>query len=504
MMCFYKPPFHSSHPPSQEFEIKVDLIPTELPPQISSIISEAPSSLLKFLQDMQQTLFKNLPKWRELLKTFTKGLSSGQQMVANTLIDQFFEPISKMMERFDPYLKHAEVNGFSSSLDNWIPPEVFLILPALKRKVKNGNASPIEMVIVSFLKDLRARFFPKEKDSQQKEQTLLPIQCDIPEVSPRDIEKEMELLFQALPELRDPNWISNAGFSSLASMTLKSKLSATEPAELAKQLAHYVDPQSWKQIKDCLEIIRSQRIMPNSSRLLGEKGVRLEENPWGHALSAILSSPRVYFKPEAIMMMKWAGLSNMIQIWRLAQEVRRSEDPSLKNVNSNQHPQLEAAMENLADQQLKTVEFEESSVTDIHHVTGIKSATFGYQSLTARPQDVTEALKKQLKGTVLYLEGINLSQTLVQSSHPARALDSLRKFAVNQSNKLKITYYTDYEPEPTVLLPRVQNLLQKIAESGSLPSDLPTRSSEGTWYKLSEWMQVEIVQYFGNSMVETP
>jgi len=62
---------------------------------------------------------------------------------------------------------------------------------------------------------------------------------------------------------------------------------------------------------------------------------------------------------------------------------------------------------------------------------------------------------------------------------------------------------TEKEPEPDILLPRVATLLGRMAEAKQVRS-LHNDDGEYTWYKLSEWMQVEIMEIFAAYMHHEP
>ena len=78
-----------------------------------------------------------------------------------------------------------------------------------------------------------------------------------------------------------------------------------------------------------------------------------------------------------------------------------------------------------------------------------------------------------------------------------------------ESNPTRITCTVRYtlesrkDPDPDALLPHVKVLLDRCQRAGQL-RDLHTSDGEFTWLKLSEWMQVEILEIYAASLSHTP
>jgi len=68
---------------------------------------------------------------------------------------------------------------------------------------------------------------------------------------------------------------------------------------------------------------------------------------------------------------------------------------------------------------------------------------------------------------------------------------------------VRYTLDSSEDPDPDALLPHVKVLLERCQRAGQL-RDLHTSDGEYTWFKLSEWMQVEILEVYAASLNHTP
>ena len=69
--------------------------------------------------------------------------------------------------------------------------------------------------------------------------------------------------------------------------------------------------------------------------------------------------------------------------------------------------------------------------------------------------------------------------------------------------KLEMDYQVLDDPDPESFLPQVQVLLRRLGKAGQL-RELHEDDSEYTWFKLNEWMQVEILEIYASSLSHTP
>jgi SAM-dependent methyltransferase len=68
---------------------------------------------------------------------------------------------------------------------------------------------------------------------------------------------------------------------------------------------------------------------------------------------------------------------------------------------------------------------------------------------------------------------------------------------------VRYTLNTSDDPDPDALLPHVKVLLERVQRAGQL-RELHPSDGEFTWFKLSEWMQVEVLEIYAASLSHTP
>ena len=154
MICFYKPPLHLPRPSAPLVADVPDVVPNQLPEAVASFVETAPKVLLRGILDAIDGLLDTLPSAVAIFKERLKAFSSGQPLVAQSLVDQAAEPVLKILENLRPLLAQVDFTSpADSSFANVIPAEAFLVVPALMQKVKNGKASANEMFAAAVIKD---------------------------------------------------------------------------------------------------------------------------------------------------------------------------------------------------------------------------------------------------------------------------------------------------------------------------------------------------------------
>ena len=85
-----------------------------------------------------------------------------------------------------------------------IPPEVFLIIPALNKRVESGKATPMELVAVAFLHDIQNMF---SSDTSSKKESPNPSAPRPRGFSTAEVHQKFNQLADALPQLRDLDYL---------------------------------------------------------------------------------------------------------------------------------------------------------------------------------------------------------------------------------------------------------------------------------------------------------
>ena len=357
----------------------------------------------------------------------------------------------------------------------------------------------------------------------------------------------------AKPELGQPNALERAGFPPRAVSVVYAQLDGVgDVAAVAHALARKLDNRAIEELRAAAEGLIERDTPPLSYN--GTGGILEQGSAWNMAATAVLGAPQVAFTSSAQTMATFVGLGPIIQLWRTAQQRRQSrqspqEAPAreartrVRALSSQKADELRRALESLRDQRYRvsiTVDDSAFRPAPIQHVKQIWSATYREQRQSEEPweiectAEVTKALLEaedrdvsggQRSGNVLHLHGPRVDKLLrsldVIPRHPSaprrgykfgdltrrtfRAMDGLVETALERSTRriLSVEFSTSPEhspePEPAEYLPRVKALIGLLDDQGALRS-LHHDDGEFTWFKLNEWMQVEIIEVFGASL----
>ena len=83
-------------------------------------------------------------------KEVTSKLSSGQQFVILQMVERLILPLQNIFELLLPTLQGAKAKKANFEL---IPSELIVLLKALVKKGRDGNASKQELIAISFILD---------------------------------------------------------------------------------------------------------------------------------------------------------------------------------------------------------------------------------------------------------------------------------------------------------------------------------------------------------------
>eukprot|EP00929_Paragymnodinium_shiwhaense_P054678 TRINITY_DN27413_c0_g1_i1.p1 TRINITY_DN27413_c0_g1~~TRINITY_DN27413_c0_g1_i1.p1 ORF type:complete len:1588 (+),score=423.13 TRINITY_DN27413_c0_g1_i1:99-4862(+) len=520
MMCFYKPPFRAPYTPPPPLPPAVSTIAPKsavlgIPPQLAAFMDQAPKALLEGLKFLLDALLTQIPTVSSWVKDKAKALSTGQHYVAESLIDQLTTPVLNVLKHLRPFFDQAKL--VEDRGNDFPPKELFLLVPALLAKAERGEASAGELFAVGLLKDIGEAFSTRTKEEEASPEDAAPtpstraadVECK--EVSVAEVDALLQELLTVFPELGTPNFINDIGLDIRARSGLWSKLEEQskegklDTEAFAATLADKLDDQAWSELQVALQEAMSRKMPLHMSYVFGKSGGA--DNPWCKAFMAFLGSPRVNFTSRDTLACSWIGLGDVPRMWKVAQKLRRKQQqssqlrPKLVRTSSDlqRSNRMAAAMQDF-EASVREVCMKEGAFRDLDNVGELLEAKFGYTSLTASLSDVTEEVKaKYLNGTKLLLKGQNIRDECTD----AGLLDSMRKNALGKQNALYLKYRSCADPEPEILLPRVNALLNRMGAMG-ITSNAGENNGEFTFYKLNEWMQVEIMQIFGENLRVTP
>lgn len=195
-----------------------------LVPVISNILGQVPAAALDLLRGSIEGIITNLPAITKVLTEFiTTTSSAGTANVVGKVIEQFTGSAVTWLERFRPFLESSE--SLSGEALSFIPPEIYLIIPAINKKVELGTATPMELVIAALLHDLQALF---SVDAATPTPALSP-SIKPSSVRVEDVKNKFTLLAAALPDLCDLGTLFNTlDVPSLAQRAIKSYWAASK------------------------------------------------------------------------------------------------------------------------------------------------------------------------------------------------------------------------------------------------------------------------------------
>lgn len=324
-----------------------------------------------------------------------------------------------------------------------------------------------------------------------------------------EAEDMLEELFVCFPQLRDKEYCASMGFDRRARGAIRDKMD-TPIEDMALALAAVLDEAAFKKLQAAFREAQAAGRPPTAALIFGRDG----ENPWSRAMMALLGAPSVKFTPGQTVGLSFVGLADVVSMWRIAQ-ARRSTAGSSKGgpsgvltkaatLSGTLRSRVNGHMAGISNP-LQELTIEEGKGYNIEGIAEVLDARFGYQSLTADYVEVTEILRsKYLKDGTLHLHGVDFRTQLMHRSHDpgsklGRGMDNLRAGVLNKTRHLKIKYRSAETPDPESYVPKVNALLEMLRVSGVTES-LHVDDGHYTWVKLPEWMQVEIIQIFGQSL----
>lgn len=504
-----------------------------LPPQFSKLaptvaLNQLPRIGLAAFKTMLQTLQEFLPTLQEFLNNaaaqFLPKDIPGLAESAGLLINNYLAPALMMLARFEPLTDAAVPNP--DFAESYLPEEVYLIVQALRVRAKQGRT--LELAIISVLDRVLKKFMKEDKPKKDSkplpasahaqssssssssasssaslprvgsENDLADIEQASPsalaaaaEISEDEVRNELKRLFEAYPPLSDlKKVISELGLSKNAASLLSGMApQESTPETFTKFVLTKLDKYSWNIMREGLIQVRK-----NAEPLPTMDLINSASSGWHKVLSGIFSSSSIQFTGTQRFMAKYAGLGDIINIWSEAQEKREkakaAADASGSKRANNRLPT--PAVNVLSD--LCPLEIYEGPATVLEGILSIASVRFVKASMTKlfndKTEDVTESAKMALqKDGKLDLDEIELPTTLLRGTS---------KFVVEFRRLPNMSQST------SAVRKIGKQIGQLLASSGHLNSQLHVEHENLTFFKLSEWMQVEFVQIFGEFMHHTP
>ena len=293
------------------------LFPEKVEKTIESLANQGPNLMLQITRNVVDQTVTWLIKISENLKNFNLGLTEGQQFLVNKLLSQVLDPVIAMLASLQPYLDKAKRKDTDIDL---IPDELIVFIKGIQKNALEGKASPTELLIVGALKDFQSLFNSNttvENFNQDNEIIL--------EVNQKEVEKLFEKLLDAMPELSDISRLEkDGGFDYSLLMMIKSNIGeeSISAGKLSEALYPYIDSYSWSKMAPVIEeIIRNPETNPFTLN-----NMKKRDGSWWKVTMGLLSSHNVKFTNYGAMLASMIGLSPIIEMWQVAQEIRNEEN----------------------------------------------------------------------------------------------------------------------------------------------------------------------------------
>ena len=389
-----------------------------------------------------------------------------------------------MLERFKPLTAEAIPHGGTDI----IPDEIFLLIPALRAKAAQGGI--IEVVLVSLVDKVAAFLDSWQQPANPATKPGAGSGIDAknlkPELSREEVSALILKLRKAIPELNDvETLVDNLGLPPKVLSFAQTYLAAngSDPELVVKWILDNVDKKGWMGLSTALNDACKARRPPHLNLILQDG------TPWNRATLAVLGCPQVQLSRTQVYIAGHVGLGGIVSLWKSAQKFRRSDDArDPGHLSASAANAIKVPLEDICPLQ------EYNGFDDLHGVLVVERATYVADAMTglvaSKTQDVTAEVAALLDPVTgfLPLSQVTLPATWRMGKH-----------------RLKVLYRAVPKSQDTkVLVKRSTALSKALADAGLIDGAAKLQSGPLTWYKLPEWMQVEIVQIFGDSMNHTP
>jgi len=562
MLCFQKGAIRKDSSPGR-YCAETEQLNLGEPPFASTfraLLAQIPSSAASSVSSILDWLGRVLPTILDILSH-----ASGDQLLRSA--DQDSEH-DRHMKRAVALLENVvsgaisqlleAVGGFQDLLDGirvretvdllglLSMPELFLILPAMKRKlVQNPTTVPepikqfiaiVELYFPAlFLEDPTSAVPDRERDV--KAPTPVGYYPHDSTVSFSEVKEVLQLVSEAV-DFSDPeNFLPNSEFTVPQQSALLSFLAASDLDSLSRKVADFCNIGVWSEVKRALvgtdatpayigseDSVALRGELPTKTRLLSaELG-----HPWRSALRSFLKSPHVKLRQQAVVGLKFIGLGDFLALYN---EAKDSVDASGVGNTAASIPVEEATkLKCLVSATTCSNECKEVRLSfneghrsyDLHDVSFVLEAQYGYKSLSSKLTDITEHVRKlhdeshvasgetKNRPGWLHLDKDSLMGFRNQSKM-SQVGDSLRQAVVGVGSlglagrsTLKLKYIALQGHLSNEELSAREDLCSFLEEKALVCGSIHGKDGHFMWFKLAEWMLVDIIEKIGQSLDHTP
>jgi len=587
MLCFSKGPIRPP-PPLMSPLLELPLETLELPimKTIRILLAQLPSSVAGWCsfivsllserppmvkQTLDQFLLRDLPDALEAEKkrrnrSDSSGLDPDIILPISELLADFLgaklEKLIVIGSGAEALLRDINVRESADFAGLLSTPELWLILPLLKRKLEAQpeNIGALEKTLLEFVEANFPLLFEfgasrsTDDESMPSERLSLSEQeaNNAPEAAVGKSEVLMVILAlgENIPGLLDPSVLAESGLTLSQQSALVGALAAPDVPGLAENIALYHDQRTWQELRfwliDHANSVAARGDLPTKDRLLSKE----LEHPWHYALKSFLKAPRLQLKQQTLFGLRLLNLGDLVVLYNEAKkDATADQTRAERSANGKSRlsfgemrvitAQTSALLNSFETKEVKICFSDPNKDFDLFDVAEVVSAHFGYISLTSSLTDITSDVqllhsdvqyritsqRKQKrddrsKGGASWTEELKsapvgwlpLREEILygfrNKGSASKLGDSMRRAAVSTGtlgmkgyNVLKLKYiplHNSVEPET------VNRICDTARDKGLVHADLHRNDGHWTWFKLSEWMQVEILDVFAKSLDHTP
>jgi SAM-dependent methyltransferase len=553
MMCFHKGPIQMANPPLDLGKVPMRaehnsfaVSEPAIAKTVKALLSQVPSSVVSIVKGSLSWMLKELPgienNLSQLQAEISKSVSNNESDVivagiAGFVLEKLTSSMDRLQETASEALKlggEIQVRESTNIAGLLSMPELYLVLPALRQKVVQhpDTSSEQEKLLIYFVEQYLPSLLLSASEKVDKEHrvdtTLVARKAKPPTetVSVEEVTIVIERLEKKIPGIFDPEeFLPQSGFGVAQQAALFGSLGAYDFVTFTTILAGYLDRPSWEELRNILvekrRSVASCGDLPTKKRLLSYS----LNHPWRSALLALLKSSKFQLSSQTLRGLRFLGLPEFV---RLYESVKRESDNAPRVGHASRNDWLEmrrymkAAISELSIKEVVLPFDRHNAEYELKDVGEITQAEFGYKSLTSSLTDVTQevrhlhkisqGLKKDGQTTPvgwLPLQGATL-EGFRNKTPASQANDSLRKLIVQAGslghagqNVLRLKY------RPVAKrISEKENLRDRqlcaLLERTNIIEQVPNSQKHYAWFRLSEWMQVEIIENLGRSLEHTP
>ena len=369
---------------------------------------------------------------------------------------------------------------------------------------------------------------------------------------------EVEAVFQDLAKkipgiLDSEKMLTQSGFTLPQQVMLVKRFGGKDLPTTCEAIAGYLNLKIWIEIKEHLQAAGDTGKLPTKALLLSPTSKQQDTlifHPWHFVFKTFLKAPNIEINRQGIFALRMMGMDEISALYKAAKkeeenntaifldDVQQLNTSLVSRLQGLDHTFSQIGQDQLHDIEEKTIVFDSGiKRKDLFNVAEVIEAKFGYISATSRLVDITQDLqslhsqihiklasRKHNDGTRtnearvgwLAIHEDQLIKMRNNHSDGKRAIDLLRKNVVGIStlglagtNRLKIKYrrltgvHESHDNMDKVKSTSIESC-EVLASSQLINEYLHPDDGEYTWFKLNEWMQVEILDQLVSSLEHTP